>query len=214
MLEEYVFDRLPETETAALEEHILVCEVCQYALTEVDEFILAMKEGAAAFEFDPPSAFKTKWARFRQAALPAVEPPWVRAALVVAAIAVALLIPAGLIKGRLAAPGPEPARIVLVALRGSTFSEGPARRRLTLSIDPADLPAAEEYRAEVVNASGRRVWESAQRSVVRGSTSGPATPSSAALSLSTDRGFEPGTYWVRLYISQGRLLREFGLRLQ
>jgi hypothetical protein len=195
MLEEYAFERLPETETAVLEEHILLCEACQNELAGVDEFILRMKEATAAFR--PQPRFRVAWARLEQ--------PWVRAAVVMAAFALILLVFAGLTKGRWAAPAPEPVTVALAAFRGGeqgAFSEGPARRRLALSIDAADLPAAESYRAEVVNASGRPAW------------SGPATLSGASLSFAIGRGFEPGVYWVRLYTAQGRLLREFGLRLQ
>jgi putative zinc finger protein len=195
MLEEYAFDRLPETETAVLEEHILVCEACQRELARVDEFILLIKEAAATFH--PPSRFRVAWA--------GLGPPWVRAASVIAAFALVLLVPVGLTKARRAAPASEPVTIALAAFRGGeqgAFSEGPAGRRLALSIDAADLPAAENYRAEVVSASGQRAW------------SGRSTLSGASLSFAIDRGFEPGAYWVRLYTAEGRLLREFGLRLQ
>jgi putative zinc finger protein len=199
MLEEYAFERLPETETAVLEEHLLVCEACQRELAGVDEFILRMKAGTAAFR--TPSRVQTAWVHLRRT----MEPPPVRAAMVIGACALALLVPIGLTKWRRTAPAPKPVTIALAAFRGGeqgALAEGPAGRRLTLSIDAADLAAAESYRAEVVNASGRRAWR------------GPATLSGASLSFVIDRGFKPGTYWVRLYTVQGRLLREFGLRLQ
>lgn len=46
VLEEYAFGRLNEAEAAILEEHILVCEQCQLALVETDDYIRLMKSGA------------------------------------------------------------------------------------------------------------------------------------------------------------------------
>src|SRR5262249_23208294 len=144
------------------------------------------------------------WASRREAARQAMAAPWIPAAAGAAALALALTLTVGLTKGRrLEAPAPDPVIVALAAFRGgdpSAFAGGPSGRRLALSIDAADLPAAEAYQAEVVNATGRRVWL------------GPATLSSGSLSLEIDRGFQRGIYWVRLYAPPGRLLREFGLR--
>ncbi len=47
VLEEYAFGRLNEAEAAILEEHILVCEQCQLALAETDDYIRLMKFAAS-----------------------------------------------------------------------------------------------------------------------------------------------------------------------
>jgi hypothetical protein len=48
--EEYAFKRLSEPDTEALEEHLLVCPECQTSLSEVDEYILLMKQATAGLE--------------------------------------------------------------------------------------------------------------------------------------------------------------------
>jgi hypothetical protein len=42
-LELYALDRLPEADAAPVEEHLLVCEVCQERLAKWDEFVRAMR---------------------------------------------------------------------------------------------------------------------------------------------------------------------------
>ncbi len=42
-LEEWVFNRLPTSVCAPLEEHLLVCSTCQDRLAEIDEYIIVMK---------------------------------------------------------------------------------------------------------------------------------------------------------------------------
>ena len=49
-LEEYCFDRLSATETAEVEEHLLVCSSCQLALEELDDYIRLMKAATASLE--------------------------------------------------------------------------------------------------------------------------------------------------------------------
>jgi hypothetical protein len=74
-------------------------------------------------------------------------------------------------------------------------------RPLLLTADltqPASYPA---YCLEVVDATGRRVIESA-----------PA-PGRGKLSLPIPGGLARGAYYVRLYAASGELLREFGLRV-
>ena len=39
ILEEYVFDRLPEELTAPIEEHLLICPICQDAIVDTDRFV-------------------------------------------------------------------------------------------------------------------------------------------------------------------------------
>ena len=51
LLESYAMGKLSNRETAHLEEHLLLCAVCQERLATVDDFILAMK---AALAVPPP----------------------------------------------------------------------------------------------------------------------------------------------------------------
>jgi hypothetical protein len=49
-MEEYVFGRLNEADIENFEEHLLICQPCQGALAEVDEYILLIREAAARVE--------------------------------------------------------------------------------------------------------------------------------------------------------------------
>jgi hypothetical protein len=53
-LELYAVSRdLPEGRLAAIEEHLLICEVCQERLRELDEYIAAMRKGLTANQWAP-----------------------------------------------------------------------------------------------------------------------------------------------------------------
>src|SRR5512135_1844813 len=54
ILEEYVLGRLPDVLTAQVEEHLLICQDCQEAIRETDQFVAAFK--AAAVQPAPPTA--------------------------------------------------------------------------------------------------------------------------------------------------------------
>src|SRR5438477_8610495 len=46
ILEEYAFDRLPEALAAPVEEHLLICQGCQDAVAQTDQFVSALKVAA------------------------------------------------------------------------------------------------------------------------------------------------------------------------
>jgi hypothetical protein len=95
------------------------------------------------------------------------------------------------------------ATIRLIALRGGEgdVAHVPSGRPLELVFGRNDLAADLSYRAEVVDASGRRMWN------------GNVRIAEQSLSIRVDRPLAAGAYWVRLYTSTGQLLREFGLRV-
>ncbi len=47
LIDEYVLARLPETAAAALEEHLLICELCRDRLQLTEEFIQALRAASA-----------------------------------------------------------------------------------------------------------------------------------------------------------------------
>jgi hypothetical protein len=55
LLEEYCFQRVCEPEQSVLEEHLLVCEVCQEAVTRLGEYISLVKTALAAAPSPGPS---------------------------------------------------------------------------------------------------------------------------------------------------------------
>jgi hypothetical protein len=192
-LEEYSFDRLAEPRLAEVERHLNVCAQCRTALAQVDEFIFISRRAAEDRERLVAASGRAAPSRFRTISSTA----WISTAWIAATAAV--LLAAGVYLERdVRSPGLPPVTIVLVAERGGNafgIAHAPAGAPLTLDVDTRGLPAVESLRVEIVDASGRRVWQ------------GPLPPKLAA-------GLGRGRYWVRLYVGRTDLLREFGLELK
>lgn len=81
-----------------------------------------------------------------------------------------------------------------------------AGRSLDLSIDLQTIAepsaASGDYRLELVNTAGTPLWASA------------APVTAGKLGARMDQHLSAGMYWVRLYGPTGKLLREFGLRVE
>jgi hypothetical protein len=56
VLERYSMSKLPEDEFAQVEEHLLICELCQNQLAEVDLFVSRMKVAAQQIAEEEQSA--------------------------------------------------------------------------------------------------------------------------------------------------------------
>ena len=195
VLESYAFDRLPEEDTEAFEEHLLVCESCQKALAETDEYIRLMKVATAAYLGDGKRRRVSYWigrlGDWFQEAIADRNLVWNAAA---AAILVCLSMTA-LMSSRAPALTSEfqAQNVKLYAYRGvETVASVRAGRALSLDLDLSGVPSATECRIEVVDASGASVW----------SGHAPAR---------IEKGLHAGTYWVRLYTASGDLVREFGI---
>jgi hypothetical protein len=194
VLENYALHRLREGETASFEEHLLLCESCQDALEELDQFILLIK--ATASDPVPKVAFRAHPPRTTIQNL-----IWGGGAV---AAALAILV--------LAWQPPEPSALASVTLAPVTLSSfrgtqdvgmahAPSQRNLVLSIDARDLTPTETYRIEIVNATGKPAWK------------GPTASSGGKLAAVVPATLNAGLYWVRLYGRNAELLREFGLKL-
>lgn len=140
-LEYYSLGRLSETEIPVLEEHLMVCAVCQERLDGIENFALGMRQvlcepapqAAGFFDFlrRPAFAFSFSFAA-------------------VAVLAIAVFA----INGRTKfAPA---ASLQLTAMRGEMPVSGPARETdLTLM----DVPqSGGPFRVEVVDATGKLQW--------------------------------------------------------
>jgi hypothetical protein len=141
--ESYAFGRLPPSELAVFEEHLLICEDCQSQLERTEEYVRLMKAATAAYVTEhrasPPVRFRRQGLRWNAAA----------AAVLLITCLTALL--------SWRTPSSEPRTVVLDAHRGGT-SEAPAGKPLDLKIDLKDVPPAAGYRVEIVDATGQRVW--------------------------------------------------------
>jgi hypothetical protein len=92
--------------------------------------------------------------------------------------------------------GGPPVAVALAANRGpGGEAHAPAHKPLALQFDLTGLDAPAVYSVEIVDAFGARVW--------RGELSAQSTPPLNA-----------GVYFVRLYSPDGRLRREYALRVE
>jgi anti-sigma factor RsiW len=197
LLEEYVFNRLPEDQHAQFEEHLLVCPRCQASLASTQQYIQLMKRAAAESQRSNPKG--ASWRPPRTAVIGTLVGTFVGALVLIAAVA-------GGIPNPWRTAG-ESAPVELTALRGGT---GPAMARaragdsIRVVIDANDLDERHNLRIEVVDSNGKRVWSAAAADPAQGTR----------ISTRIGASLGAGVYWIRLYSSQGELLREFGLRTE
>lgn len=184
-LEEYAFGRSGEDQAAAVEEHLLICVACQAVLQEIDDYIRLMKVAAVSCQ---PEAHAPSFTLRRLG--------WAPALALLGVFAVLLLRPTAPV---------EPFSVSLTSYRGgenASMAHAPAGRPLDLSVNAVDLPAATEYRMEVVTSGGRVMWTSRVK------------PAAGKLSEHVLTRLSVGLYWVRVYGQGEELLIEFGLRVE
>ena len=137
-LELYALGRLPEPRVAEVEEHLLVCAVCQERVDDLEAYARAMRDAI----FTEP-AKSSRW--FAWLKMPVLA--WA-GGLASILLAVALYLQF--------APHPAAlASLQLTAIRGAMPAVGLARET---DITLADAPAGAALRAEVVDAAGDKVW--------------------------------------------------------
>jgi hypothetical protein len=179
---------MPEGAIAPFEEHLLICESCQLRLARADVYVSAMRQASARLREEPLKR-GLPWLRF-----PRLVPALAGMAVVTVA--------AGLWLGHLDMGAAHPFAVDLAATRGAAIeAKAPAGRWLLLRLDLANLPASPGYRLEMVDRSGKRVWQATVPP--RGSKADFKVP-----------GTQPGVYFVRLYRPPGELLREYGFVVQ
>ena len=66
VLEEYGLGRMAEPDTIDLEEHLLICQVCQTRLEQIDEYLRVSKAAAAILRHQPGPLEGGRGAGFRQ----------------------------------------------------------------------------------------------------------------------------------------------------
>ena len=182
LLEEYFFHRLVEAQVAEVEEHLLICEACRNAIRELDAFIPSMKAEAAR---------RPTESQHRQ--LPIANRIGVAAT-------VALLLVALVVFRTRPLDNPTPSEVMLSSIRGlESRAEAPAGKPLQLNIEAPDLVSGQAYRIAVADAAGGVVW------------TGAATDAGGKISAQVPKRLASGMYWIRLYDSEGRQLREFGM---
>jgi len=183
-IEQYSLGTVPAEQLASLEEHLLACEACQSRVQKSDEFLAAMR--GAGDEYRRNAVFSRR--RFGMRLTPIMAGT---AAMFLAAVGWEVSQRGGV----------TPYRVELEATRGGSETvvpKAPAGRSLEVKLDVATVPAAAVYRVEVVDDSGRAVWQ------------GQASAQNYRLTVSLPR-LRAGDYFIRVYDLAGKLLREFGL---
>jgi hypothetical protein len=188
-LEQYSMGDLPESETDAFEEHLLVCEPCRLRLEQADEYIASMRGAGAEFRNGQRLAPLERQGRW-----------WTWLRLVPALAVVAALVAAiGWWSGSSDMARP-PFAISLEATRGAASSAwAPADRGLLVRLDLAGLPDLQSYRLEMVDDNGAAVWQ------------GTVTAHNARAEARIPKT-RAGAYFIRVYSPSSELLREFGLK--
>ncbi len=193
VLEEYSLGTLSGEELDEFEEHLLVCPVCQDRLEETDRFIRAFRIAAARMDASPP--------RLR------ADPAWAMIRALLLRPAPALILAGALLAitvgWRLFSPEAHLAAVpvVLEAHRGAGAGTAPSGTPLALRLDAFGLPDTRTYAVEIVDASGNSVLSTFARR------------SRDQIEVTAARGFETGSYWVRVLGASRELLREYGLRV-
>lgn len=183
-LERYSIGTSSPADSTRIEEHLLICECCQDQLRETDDYVLAVQKASRQRRRDERVPKRSEW-RF-----PAWFPP-------LAAVACGLLLVVSAL--RLVRQPVSVVAISLTALRSNGSGTGaPAGQQLILHPDLTGLTARSSYRLEIVGQTGR---------AVRQATFGPTQPGVAVAGLGA------GQYFVRVYLPEGELLREYGLQI-
>jgi len=189
LLDQYALGTLPAGSIAELEEHLLVCSICQSRLVEADELLLLFRE-AATLEDAHATSWRNAFA-FRNSFLSGT-----------AAVLSALLIL--LITGDVHHAKLPPVILLMESPRGLDAVAVMASAKPSLLIfDVAAQANPGDYEIEIVDAVGTEVLK--KRAEVR----------DGRLAVLVER-LAHGTYWVRVYRKQpgGELLAEYSLRAE
>ncbi len=200
-LERYAMGLLAEADVEAFEEHLLICPACQDQLAQTDEFVKAMRAAAQRLRGrNEPSQSKAPTGGLSALLTPS-RLAWAAAAVALLAV---VIWSTGLWRpGRPA--NVAPVAVLLQTSRGEAETGGvtaPAGRSLLLEADSSGLPAAAQWRIEIVDERGRPVRSS------------PATLEGERVRLTLREGLGRGRYWVRLYAGGSETpLQEYALRV-
>lgn len=190
-LELYTLSRLPEADTASVEEHLLICDVCREKLDEIAEFALAMRE---ALKTQPAAESAREW--FGAGWFGWMKPQFAMAgAFAAVVLAVGIFWVAG--SGRVA----PVASLQLSAMRGSEVKSAKAAKELDLSF----INAPGVSRVDVVDESGAGVWSGIPE---------PDNTAAHGTEAKIRRTLSPGRYLARTYAASGQLLHEYEFRIE
>lgn len=190
-LEAYAMGRLADDEIAPFEEHLLICETCQQALTAEDQYLLAMRTALQLPELEKVHS-KRGWAAWLGFSWRGFAFAGALAMVILAGYSLRSWIPRA------------PVAVTLASFRGAespdALASAPAGAPLELGIRSVD--ATSDCRIEIVSELGEPAWQ------------GGLVSAESGLHAYLADGLHSGQYWVRLYAPDSRLLQEFGLRVE
>jgi anti-sigma factor RsiW len=188
-LEQYCLGRLSESETEPVEEHLLLCNLCQDTLTETEQFVTAVRSALNQLESQP--ATEMWWTRLWRSLTTLPKPVF---ALAACALALIVIIPS---------QTRNPAVVQLQAMRGAeAATQAPANTKLTLQLPAPTAATLEQGRLElrVANVDGAVVAQA------------PVQQKDGQIIAEID-GLSAGAYWARLY-SNDQIVAEYGLNVR
>jgi hypothetical protein len=183
--------RLPSSETAEVEEHLLVCLRCQNDWQASERTIGYIRHAALAWE-NKRAAKISPWRR-RMWEMP-------KPVFVLAAAGICLLLAIAVAR-RGYAPPPITA-VVLQSARGAGAATDPkvqSGNPFLLSLDLTGLETAEQYGVEIVTSTGKVALYTS------------AVPGKGRATVTVGQGLRPGSYFIRLYTPRQELVREYHL---
>jgi len=169
ILERYSLHQLSEPQLAPVEVHLLVCSRCQQVLTEIDEYVAAMKVAARQItQKKVPIRKPLQWAL-----------PLTSGLLITSLLAIMYLArPSGV---------PESA-VTLIANRGAgATAQAPAHTALAVTAVAPEIPAGRTVRLELADGQGRVVWQ------------GSTETQPGQIPARVNRPLDAGSYWLRAY---------------
>jgi hypothetical protein len=188
-LEQYVLGRLDSVEVVPLEEHLVMCALCQERLDGVEDLAIGLRQALETQQVTSSAAPKAPgwfdWLR--------------RPGFSMAAGLAALILVIAVFSNNRTNVAPS-ASLVLTSIRGEMPQTVPAQHfDLTLADAPRE---GGPFRVEVLNAMGGSIW------------SGLATAGPNGVEVTEPRRLENGDYFVRLYTADGKVLREYGFKIR
>ena len=188
--------------------HLMWCQACQYRVQEEAEFAQATRGAAILLQQDEAEVAKMERppggqiSRAVDTLLGFFSTHFPMRWVVVAASAGVLVAMAGLLPLRRDIEGQD---VVLRSERGSAVPvevDSAASASVRLRIDVSDVAPAPTFNVTIVDAAGHTM-ETRTASATAGN-----------LKLALHDRLTPGRYWVRLSALDGRLLREYALRVR
>jgi hypothetical protein len=192
VLERYSIGSLPEELAAEVEEHLLLCLMCQNRLLETDRFLMLLREAATRLSAQP-STERERWSSFRCGS-------WAVAAGFL--LAVLILLPPHHLLPQHHHDTPSPAVVWMQSLRGQDAATHVVFGEPSLLVFDLTVTAEPHYVVQIVDRVGNEVLRN--RATIR----------TGRICLLVN-SIRHGSYWVRVYReANSELVAEYGLSVE